>query len=138
MNIIKSKAAVLHEIGLKKPYKTSKPLKIEEVEIHPPGPGEVLVEIKAAGLCHSDLSVINGVRPRPVPMALGHEGAGIVKELGSDVKNYQIGDHVVFIFVPPCGNCLECKEGKPALCISGLEANTAGTLLSGKRNGIKF
>ena len=71
MNIIKSKAAVLYEIGLDKPYKISKPLKIQEVDIYPPGPEEVLVQIKAAGLCHSDLSVINGNRPRPVPMAIG-------------------------------------------------------------------
>ena len=137
MNIIKSKAAVLYEIGLDKPYKKSKPLKIQEVDIYPPGPEEVLVQIKAAGLCHSDLSVINGNRPRPVPMAIGHEGSGIIKEVGSKVKNFQTGDHVVFIFVPPCGSCLECKEGKPSLCISGLAANTAGTLLSGERR-IKF
>tara|TARA_Y100001970_G_C14235795_1_gene861696 strand:+ start:1676 stop:2806 length:1131 start_codon:yes stop_codon:yes gene_type:complete len=130
---IKCKAAVLHEIGLKKPYKVSVPLKIEEVEIEAPGPEEVLVKIQAAGICHSDLSVINGDRPRPVPMALGHEGSGIIKEVGNKVKNFEVGDHVVFIFVPPCGSCLDCKEGKPALCASGLVSNTAGTLLSGNR-----
>ena len=133
MDIINSKAAILHEIGLEKPYKISKPLKIERVEIYPPGPEEVLVEVKAAGICHSDLSVINGNRPRPVPMLIGHEGSGIIKAIGNQVKNFQIGDHIVFIFVPPCGACLECKEGKPSLCVAGLASNTAGTLLSGER-----
>ena len=73
---MKIRAAVLHAMGATAPFAESKPLKIEEVELAPPGPGEVLVRIKAAGLCHSDLSVINGDRPRPMPMALGHEAAG--------------------------------------------------------------
>ena len=75
-------AAVLQSMGATAPYTDSKPLIIEKLELDPPGPGEVLVRIKAAGLCHSDLSVINGNRPRPTPMALGHEAAGIVEEIG--------------------------------------------------------
>ncbi len=130
---IKCKAAILHQLGMPRPYTESMPLKIEEVEIDPPADGEILVKVKAAGLCHSDLSVINGNRPRPLPMALGHEGAGIVEAVGSGVINMKAGDHVVFIFVPPCGNCLACKEGKPALCGPGLKANTQGTLLSGAK-----
>ena len=73
---MKTKAAVLGAMGAAPPYASSKPLRIEELELDSPGPGEVLVRIRAAGLCHSDLSVINGDRPRPVPMALGHEAAG--------------------------------------------------------------
>ena len=76
------RAAVLNEMGAPAPYAQSKPLKIETIELDPPGPGEILVKIAAAGLCHSDLSVIEGNRPRPMPMALGHEAAGVVEELG--------------------------------------------------------
>ena len=76
---MKIRAAVLNAMGAKAPYADSKPLTIEEVELAPPGHGEVLVRIGAAGLCHSDLSVINGDRPRPMPMALGHEAAGVVE-----------------------------------------------------------
>jgi len=93
----------------------------------------VLIKIAAAGLCHSDLSVINGDRPRPIPMALGHEAAGVVKELGPGVTDLQVGDHVVVVFVPSCGHCAPCAEGRPALCEPGAAANGAGTLLSGAR-----
>ncbi|MFZ5655360.1 MAG: zinc-dependent alcohol dehydrogenase family protein, partial [Pseudomonadota bacterium] len=86
-----------------------------------------------AGLCHSDLSVINGDRPRPLPMALGHEAAGIVEDLGPGVTDLRRGDHVVMVFVPSCGHCLPCAEGWPALCEPGAAANGAGTLLSGAR-----
>ncbi|MBV8576568.1 MAG: zinc-dependent alcohol dehydrogenase family protein, partial [Acetobacteraceae bacterium] len=87
----------------------------------------------AAGLCHSDLSVINGDRPRPLPMALGHEAAGVVEQLGEDVTDLAVGDHVVMVFMPSCGHCLPCAEGRPALCEPGAAANGAGTLLSGAR-----
>lgn len=116
------KAAVLQGMNVPRPYGQSKPLAIEEIELSPPGPGEVLVRIRAAGLCHSDLSVINGDRPRPMPMALGHEAAGVVEALG---------DHVVMVFMPSCGHCLPCAEGRPALCEPGAAANAAGTLLGG-------
>ena len=127
------RAAVLNEMGAAAPYAQSQPLKIEEIELDPPGPGEVLVKIAAAGLCHSDLSVIEGNRPRPMPMALGHEAAGVVQELGTGVDDLKKGDHVVMVFVPSCGHCLPCSEGRPALCEPGAAANTAGTLLSGAR-----
>jgi alcohol dehydrogenase len=130
---MKIKAAVLHEIGRPAPYAQSQPLTIEELSLDGPGRQEVLVEIKAAGLCHSDLSVINGDRPRPVPMALGHEAAGIVHEVGADIADLEAGDHVVMVFVPSCGHCLPCMEGRPALCEPGAGANLAGTLLSGAR-----
>ena len=134
------RAAVLHSMGAPTPYATSKPLAIETLELDGPGHGEVLVRIAAAGLCHSDLSVINGDRPRPLPMALGHEAAGVVEEIGPGVDDLQRGDHVVLVFVPSCGHCLPCAEGRPALCEPGALANGAGTLLSGarrlRRNGM--
>jgi alcohol dehydrogenase len=136
---MKIRAAVLNEMGAPAPYAQSKPLSIEEIELDPPGPGEILVRIAAAGLCHSDLSVIEGNRPRPMPMALGHEAAGVVEELGAGVDDLKKGDHVVMVFVPSCGHCLPCSEGRPALCEPGAAANGAGTLLSGgkrlHRNG---
>ena len=130
---MKTRAAVLNEIGLPRPYAQSQPLRIVEVELDPPGPGEVLVRMRAAGLCHSDLSVINGDRPRPLPMAIGHEGAGEVVEVGAGVKDLKAGDHVVAAFVPCCGSCEPCTSGRPALCEPGFKANSAGTLLRGTR-----
>ena len=130
---IKCRAAVLFDMGLSRPFAKSKPVKVEEIELDPPGFGEVLVKVAAAGLCHSDLSVVNGNRPRAMPMVLGHEGSGVIEGLGEGVDDYEIGDHVVFIFVPSCGKCISCKEGKPALCDPGLAANGAGTLLSGEK-----
>jgi alcohol dehydrogenase len=127
------RAAVLRQMGLPRPYATSRPLTIEQVSLAPPGPGEVLVRIVAAGLCHSDLSVINGDRPRPLPMALGHEAAGVVETVGDGVDDLITGDHVVMVFMPSCGHCLPCSEGRPALCEPGAKANGAGTLLRGDR-----
>src|SRR6478735_9898588 len=125
-------AAVLSAIGAQAPFTDSKPLAVERIRLDRPGPGEVLVRIKAAGLCHSDLSVINGNRPRPMPMALGHEAAGIVEEVGGGIESdLKPGDHVVFVFVPSCGHCEPCTDGRPALCEPGAAANRAGTLLSG-------
>ena len=130
---MKIRAAVLREMNLPQPYASSMPLSIEEVELSPPGPGEVMIRVRAAGLCHSDLSVINGDRPRPLPMALGHEAAGTVEMLGEGVSDLALGDHVVMVFVPSCGHCPTCAEGRPALCEPGAVANGAGTLLSGGR-----
>lgn len=108
-------------------------MSIEELDLRDPGPGEVLIKLKAAGLCHSDLSVITGVRPRPTPMALGHEASGEVVGLGAGVLDLKIGDLVALVFVPSCGHCMMCMEGRPALCEPGAKANTEGTLLSGAR-----
>lgn len=127
-------AAVLNATGTPAPYTQTRPLSIEEVELAPPNHGEVLVQIGAAGLCHSDLSVITGDRPRPVPVALGHEAAGIVIECGPGVTDLKPGDRVVMVFVPSCGQCVPCMEGQPALCEPGATANTAGTLLCGERH----
>lgn len=130
---MKIKAAVLRNMGLTAPYADSRPLQITEVELDPPGFGEVLVRIRAAGLCHSDLSVINGDRPRGLPMVLGHESSGEVVEVGAGVTDLKAGDHVAMVFVPSCGCCHPCLEGRPALCEPGAAANTQGTLLSGAR-----
>jgi alcohol dehydrogenase len=130
---MKVQAAVLREIGRPAPYAQSMPLSLEEIELDAPGPGEVLVRIRAAGLCHSDLSVIDGNRPRPVPMVLGHEAAGVVERVGEGVTSLARGDHVVAAFVPSCGHCGPCDAGRPALCEPGFAANSAGTLLAGVR-----
>ena len=124
-------AAVLRHMSAPAPYADSRPLAIEPLDLAPPGPGEVLVRIEAAGLCHSDLSVIDGNRPRPLPMALGHEAAGIVEALGDGVDDLAPGDRVVTVFMPSCGHCLPCAEGRPALCEPGAAANARGDLLSG-------
>lgn len=130
---MKVKGAVLREMGLPAPYAKSQPLKIETLELGGPGPGELRVKVRAAGLCHSDLSVIDGSRPRVMPMVLGHEAAGEVVEIGPDTAGFEIGDQVVFSFVPVCGHCIPCASGRAALCEPGAAANVAGTLLSGQR-----
>jgi alcohol dehydrogenase len=128
---MKIRAAVIRQMGLPQPYARSKPLAIEEVELAGPGEREVLVQVKAAGLCHSDLSTINGDRPRQMPMVLGHEAAGVVVECGPGVSDLKAGDHVVMVFAPSCGECIACKEGHPGRCEPGQKANGAGTLLGG-------
>ncbi len=92
---MKSKAAVLHSMGASYPYAESRPLRIEEVEIDAPGYGEVLIKVAAAGLCHSDLSVINGDRPRPMPMALGHEASGVVVQCCEGERWLRSSEHAL-------------------------------------------
>src|SRR5829696_8790651 len=128
---MKTKAAVLYEMERPRPYADTHPLALEELELASPGAGEVLVEIAAAGLCHSDLSVINGTRPWPLPLVLGHEAAGVVRETGAGVSDLKSGDHVVFSFLPVCGRCMNCVSGRGWLCERGVVANRAGTLLTG-------
>jgi alcohol dehydrogenase len=130
---MKVRGAVLRKMGLPKPYVESRPLEVLELELAPPGPGELLVRVGAAGLCHSDLSVIDGSRPRVMPMVLGHEAAGEVVETGGDTPGFAPGDHVVLSFVPTCGECAPCRAGRAALCEPGAAANAAGALLSGQR-----
>jgi alcohol dehydrogenase len=136
---MQTRAAVIHEMMKPRPYAQSRPLVIETLDLDPPGPGEVLLRIRAAGLCHSDLSTINGDRPRQMPMVLGHEAAGEVVEIGPGGSDLKVGDHVILVFVPSCGRCLPCMEGRPALCEPGARSNGAGTLSSGairlKRDG---
>lgn len=130
---MKVKAAVLRQVGQPVPYAVSQPLGIETVELAPPGTGEICVRVLAAGLCHSDLSVINGSRPRTMPIVLGHEATGEIVELGAGVEGFRVGDRVVFCFVPNCGRCGPCASGRASLCEPGALANAAGTLLGGGR-----
>ncbi|HEY3025238.1 MAG TPA: Zn-dependent alcohol dehydrogenase [Pyrinomonadaceae bacterium] len=105
---MKIKAAILWEQGA--------PLSVEEVELEAPHAGEVLVEVKAAGVCHSDLHPARGDWPSRSPLVLGHEGAGIVRGVGKDVTRLRVGDHVVFCWAPACGVCPPCLGGHPVLC----------------------
>lgn len=130
---MKVKAVVLRALGLPRPYAETRPLQVEDLDLDPPGAGELLIRIAAAGICHSDLSVVDGSRPRPVPLALGHEGAGIVEAVGPGVRDVREGDHVVLAFVPSCGFCRECTGGRPALCPAAAIANAEGRLLAGGR-----
>lgn len=128
---IRCKAAVLRQSGAPRPFAESKPLSIEEIELADPGPSEVVVKIAGAGLCHSDLSVINGDRPRPVPMVMGHEGSGEIVEVGAAVTDVKVGDHVVFQFSASCGRCRRCLEGRPQICELAAATKGAGDLMSG-------
>src|SRR5215471_17347306 len=105
---MKITAAVLWERG--------KPMSIEEAELDPPGPGEVLVEIKAAGVCHSDLHPARDEWPMRTPIVLGHEGSGIVREVGPDVTRVRPGDHIVLCWAPACGVCPACAQGRAVIC----------------------
>ncbi len=130
---MKMQAAVLYKQGLPRPYADSRPLKIEEVDLESPGEGEVLVKVSGAGLCHSDLSSIDNSRPRALPTIPGHEGAGIVAEVGRGISDLRSGDHVVFIFVPSCGTCRNCARGRPNVCLKWPQMRARGELLTGGR-----
>jgi alcohol dehydrogenase len=126
-------AAVMHEQGLPPAYVDSKPFRIEEVDLDGPGEGEVLVEVSAAGLCHSDLSQVAGLRKRTLPVVGGHEGAGIVVEVGRGVTQLRAGDHVVMTSGAGCGHCGPCIRQRPNLCDSVGTSRVAGLLPSGAR-----
>jgi alcohol dehydrogenase len=128
---MKITAAVLDEIGAVGPYAETRPLRLAELELRAPRAGELLVRIDAAGLCHSDLSVVNGDRPRPTPMALGHEAAATVLEAADPDGGFAPGDKVVLAFLPACGQCADCGSGRGFLCAPGAAANGAGRLLRG-------
>jgi len=131
--------AVLEEIGRSRPFTGSRPLTISDLELDEPAQGELLVRIEAAGVCHSDLSVVDGNRMRPVPMLLGHEAAGRVEARGKGVTDIAIGDRVVITFLPRCGRCAACATKGRLPCEVGTAANAAGTLVGGgqriSRNG---
>ena len=125
------RAAVLRSTGHERPFTQSRPLTIEDVELTPPGPGQVQLRMASAGLCHSDLSVITGTRAKPVPAVAGHEGAGVVTAVGAGVTDIAVGDHVVLVFVSACGTCRPCVSGRPALCERSWSARSAGRLADG-------
>lgn len=117
-------AAVLRAFG--------KPLVLEEVEVLPPGEGEVMVRMKAAGVCHSDLHVMRGDLPMPLPIILGHEGAGVVEAVGPGVRSVVPGDRVWPIWRSSCGRCDYCQKGRPALCDLGTAMRFSGLMPDGK------
>lgn len=125
------KGAILSSVCQQRPYDQSKPLSILEIELEDPRPNEILVRIEAAGICHSDLSVVDGVRIRPVPMLLGHEAAGIVVKTGSNVSDLEIGQRVIMTFSPRCGDCLGCRSFGEMNCLKGSNSNGLGELLAG-------
>ena len=108
---MRMKAAVLAGVN--------QPFVIEELELDPPGAGEALIQIAATGVCHSDLHVVSGDLSRPFPVVLGHEGAGIVQEIGEGVTAVKPGDHVILTYLPACGKCRWCHTGQPTLCDLG-------------------
>ena len=128
---MKIRGAVLENIGSPRRYAESRPLVVAELDLAPPGDTEILVRIEASGLCHSDLSVVDGNRVRPIPMLLGHEAAGVVEAVGSGVSDLSVGRRVVMTFLPRCGECAGCATDGLAPCVPGSAANGAGTLLSG-------
>lgn len=128
---MKITGAVLEEIGRSSPFRKSLPLTVCELELSPPESGEALVRLEAAGLCHSDLSVINGSRVRPTPMLLGHEAVARIQKVGPNVEGFEPGDRVVATFLPRCGACEGCLTEGIRPCSPGSVANTAGTLISG-------
>jgi S-(hydroxymethyl)glutathione dehydrogenase / alcohol dehydrogenase len=117
------RAAVLREVET--------PFDLEDVELAPPGPGEVLVRLVASGVCHSDWNVVTGATSNPLPAVLGHEGAGIVEALGTGVATVTEGDHVVLSWLPACGRCFYCARGRPALCDVAMADMFRGTLPGG-------
>ncbi len=108
---MKTKAAILWEVGT--------PWSVEEIELDPPKAGEVLVKLAASGMCHSDEHVVTGDLPFDLPLIGGHEGAGVVMEVGEGVNGIETGDHVVFGFIPSCGRCISCSTGHQNLCDLG-------------------
>jgi len=120
---VKTQAAVLWEPG--------RPIEILDVDLAPPRDGEVLVKIAACGVCASDLHVVDGDLPEPLPLVLGHEAAGVVVETGPGVESLSPGDHVVLALVPSCGECSECRRGRPNFCEVGARMAAMGALADG-------
>jgi NDMA-dependent alcohol dehydrogenase len=120
---MRAQAAVLYEAGT--------PLRFEEVEVTPPQAGEVLVRMYAGGVCHSDLHVMKGDQVMPMPIILGHEGSGVVEEIGAGVASVKPGDHVIPIWRVSCGTCEYCTGGRPALCDVGTQMRVTGLMPDG-------
>jgi NDMA-dependent alcohol dehydrogenase len=121
---MKTKAAVVHEVG--------KPIEIEELDLDGPQAGEVLIRYTFAGLCHSDVHIQHGDLPARLPMVLGHEGAGVIEEVGPGVTRVAVGDNVVCSFIPNCGTCRYCATGRQSICDMG------ATILEGNLPGPRF
>lgn len=122
------KAAVCHAFG--------KPLVIEDVKLAPPGPSDIKVKIHACGICHSDIHFIEGAWGGQLPAVYGHEGAGVVVEVGRNVKHVKKGDHVVVTLIRSCGTCYSCAAGQPVLCEGSFPLDGKSPLSSAKGNPI--
>jgi alcohol dehydrogenase len=127
------RGAVLTRTGDPAPWARSRPITVGAVELDPPGPGEVEVRMEAAGICHSDLSRVNGNRETAVPVLLGHEGSGTITRCGPGTDGFEVGNRVVMTFMPRCGACAACTGPAWALCEGGTEANARGEMLNGGR-----
>lgn len=136
---MKIHGAVLEYTGRQDSFEAASPITVAELELAPPTATELLIRIDAAGVCHSDLSVVNGSRPRPVPMLLGHEASGTVIEVGDDVDDVAVGDRVVTTFLPRCGRCTACLTEGRLPCTVGSASNAEGVMADGgtrlRRNG---
>jgi S-(hydroxymethyl)glutathione dehydrogenase/alcohol dehydrogenase len=117
-------------------YNFNEPLKVESLTIKPPREDEVLVKVMASGVCHSDLSVVHAKIPMPPPCVLGHEGAGVVEEVGRGVKDLKAGDHVIMAWVQPCGKCHFCIAGRSHLCDAGIQSAMAGEEFTFEKDGM--
>jgi Zn-dependent alcohol dehydrogenase len=124
---------VFEAVGAGRPYAETRPIRVENLELEGPGKGAILVRIEAAGYATPTFSVVNGNRPRPVPMLLGHEAAGIVEEPGEGVSDISVGQRVVMTFLPRCGQCAGCHSNGKTPCEQGSASKTEGTLLGGNR-----
>jgi NDMA-dependent alcohol dehydrogenase len=122
-SFMQTRAAVLYAVG--------EPIRIETVDLEPPRAGEVLVKVHAAGVCHSDWHIVSGATQHPLPVVLGHEGAGVVQEVGPGVTSVAAGQHVALNWAPSCGRCFYCQAGSPSLCAAYVEPIWAGTLMDG-------
>src|SRR5438093_8232559 len=120
---MKARGAVLFDAG--------RPLELYDIDVAPPRAGEALVKMAAAGVCHTDLHVMQGKFPAPLPAVLGHEGAGVVAEVGAGVASVKVGDHVIPLWRLSCGRCEYCKMGRPALCAEGTRIRNTGRLPDG-------
>jgi NDMA-dependent alcohol dehydrogenase len=120
---MKTRAAVLRQVG--------GPITVETVDLEAPRAGEVLVKVAAAGVCHSDWHIVSGATQHPLPVVLGHEGAGVVQEIGPGVTNVQVGQHVALNWAPNCGHCFYCQHDSPSLCAAYVEPIWAGTMMDG-------
>lgn len=121
--MMQTRAAVLHHVG--------EPIQIETLDLAAPQPGEVLVKVAAAGVCHSDWHVASGATSHPLPVVLGHEGAGVVEAIGAGVTQVRPGDHVALNWAPNCGQCFYCQHDSPSLCAAFLAPIWGGTMMDG-------
>ena len=120
---MQTRAAILHEVG--------GPIRVQTVDLAAPRAGEVLVKVAAAGVCHSDWHIVSGATKHPLPVALGHEGAGVVQEVGPGVTGVTVGQHVALNWAPNCGHCFYCQHGSPSLCAEYVEPIWAGVMMDG-------